>query len=274
MPKPTVILGIKEKQPTAIRFAADAAIARGAVLRIVHCVDVRVAGDFVSVPTESWRSAGEAILEDARDVLSGIDPAPPAEYVLDDGLPFHTLRDAAGDASLVVVGVDAAGWLGPLFGGSVTERLITHAPSPVAIVPERYWPKEASGPVFVAIDARSPAAGPLRFAFTEADRRGSELHVAHVMPEDELFSGSMSHRAAVSEVLAGWREQYPDVHVKQRTFFDDAADGCVRVTEEAELLVLGRRRNHVFGHPVLAEIATRSHCPSVVVPDEWDVNAR
>lgn len=270
-----VVIGVKEKQPTALRFAAQAAVDRGTNLRIVHCLDIRTAADFVSVPhnafpPESWRSAGEAVIEEARAFVKELDLCPGVELAVAEGRPFPTLRDEAAYASLLVVGVDEAAWFGPLFGGSVTDRLISHAACPVAVVPEQAWPDEATGPIFVAIDARTPAAGPLRFAFEQADRSSHELHVAHVIPEQDMFRGrSHSHKIDLSEVLAGWSEEYPDVTVKRRFFFDEAAEGCVRVSEEARLLVVGRRKTQIVGHPVLTEIARRVHCPCVVVPDEW-----
>lgn len=269
-----VVIGVKEKQPTALRFAAQAAIERHTNLLIVHCLDIRTAADFVSMPygtfpPESWRAAGEAVIEEARAFVKGLNPSPGVECAVADGLPFQTLRDEATHASMLVVGVDAAAWFGPLFGGSVTERLISHSDGPVAVVPERAWPDEITGPVFVAIDTRTPAAGPLRFAFEHADRTTHELHVAHVIAETDTFYGSQSHMIDVSEVIAGWSEEFPDVTVRHRFFFDDADEGCVRASEEASLLVLGRRKTHIFGHPVLAEIAKRTHCPCVVVPDEW-----
>jgi nucleotide-binding universal stress UspA family protein len=269
-----VVVGVKEKQPTALRFAAQAATERHTNLRIVNCLDVRTAADFVSVPyntfpPESWRAAGEAVIEEARAFVNELDPHPAVECAVADGLPFQTLREEAKHASMLVVGLDAAAWFGPLFGGSVTERLITHSPVPVAVVPERAWPDEITGPIFVAIDTQTPAAGPLRFAFAEADRTTKELHVAHVIPEMDMFHRSQSHKVGVSEVLAGWSEEFPDVVVKRRFFFDEADEGCVRVSEEASLLVLGQRATQIFGHPVLTEIAKRTHCPCVVVPDDW-----
>lgn len=269
-----VVVGVKEKQPTALRFAAHAAAARHTTVRVVHCLDIRTAADFVSVPyttfpPEAWRGAGEAVIDDARTTINELEPRPEAEYALIDGLPYQTLRDESAGADLLVVGADAAAWFGPLFGGSVSERLIEHADVPIAVVPERAWPDEPVGPIFVAIDTRTPAAGPLRFAFMEADRTKNELHVAHVIPEMDMFGQTQSHRIDVSEVLAGWSEEFPDVAVRHRYFFDEAAEGCVRASEEASLLVLGRRKTHIFGHPVLAEIARRVHCPCVVVPDEW-----
>jgi len=277
MNQEAIVVGLKEKQPTALRFAAQAAIEHHANLRVVHCLDLRTAADFVSVPhkefpPESWRAAGEAVIDQARADVSELQPTPNADFVLADGRPFQTLRDETAGASMLVVGLDADSSFGPLFGGSVTQRLISHSGVPVAVVPERTWADEISGPVFVAIDTRTPAAGPLRFAFSEASRTSKELHVAHVIPEMETFGQSQPRRIDVSEVLAGWSEEFPDVTVKHRFFFDDADDGCVRASEEASLLVLGRRKTQIFGHPVLSEIAKRVHCPCVVVPDEWKLH--
>lgn len=274
MNEKSVVVGIKEKQPTALQFAAKAAVERHTSLRIVHCLDIRTAADFVSLPyttfpPEAWRTAGEAVVEEAQALVSDMEPSLERELVIADGSPYTTLRDEAAHAAMLVVGVDAADWFAPLFGGSIAERLINHAAVPVAVVPERAWPQEISGPIFVAIDARTPAAGPLRFAFEHADRTTHELHVAHVIPEKDMFFRSRSHKIDVSEVLAGWSEEFPDVDVVHRFFFDEAGEGCVRVSEEASLLVLGRRKHAIFGHPVLSEIAKRVHCPCVVVPDEW-----
>jgi nucleotide-binding universal stress UspA family protein len=273
-----VVVGVKEHQRTALRFAAQEAIERHANLRIVHCLDIRTPTDSVSVPSaiflpESWRAAGEAVLDEARAVVNELDLMSDPVCVLSDRPPFQTLRDEAADASMVVVGVDAAGLYGPLLGGNVARRLITQSAVPVAIVPERPWPDEMVGPIFVAIDNRTPAEGPLRFAFAEASKSTNELHVAHVIPENATMCfRSQSDGLEMSEVLAGWCEEFPDVKITHRFFFDEADEGCVRVSEEASLLVLGRREGKIFGHSVLIDIAKRVHCPCVVVPDEW--NAR
>jgi nucleotide-binding universal stress UspA family protein len=269
-----VVVGIKEKQETALRFAARAAIDRHTNLRIVHCLDIRTAADFVSVPyktfpPESWRAAGDAVIEQARAFVKELTAHPDVECAVVDGRPFQTLRDEAAAASMLVLGTDATYGFGPIFDGGVTARLIGHSDIPVAVVPERSWPEEITGPVMVAVDTRTLAEGPLRFAFEAASRTDNELHVLHVIPETDMFYRSQSHKIQVSEVLAGWAEEFPDVIVKNRFFFDEADTGCVRASEEASLLVVGRRKTQVLGHPVLSEIARRVHCPCVVVPDEW-----
>lgn len=268
-----VIVGLKDKQPTALRFAAEMALARNVGLRVVHCLEIRSAGDFVSMPHDSWRAAGEAILEDARGLVHDMDPHPKSEYWMDSGLPSYTLHEESEGATMVVVGVDSTGRLGSLFSGTITRRLVMHSAAPIAVVPERSFPSNATGGVFVALDARTPAAGSIRFAFAEASRRNAELHAIHVVPETDMLGDMAPHRIGLAEALAGWSEEFPDVKVTRRFFFDDSDEGCIRATEEASLLVLGRGPKTVIsrllGHPVLTEIASRAQCPCVVVPDDW-----
>ena len=269
-----IVVGLKEKQPTALRFAAEMAIERNVGLRVIHCLDIRSAGDFVSMPHNSWRAAGEAILHDARHLVDELHPRTTAEYRLDSGLPFFTLHDESDNATMVVVGLDTAGRKNGVFGGTVTERLAAQAPAPIAIVPEQSWSHDPCGIVIVAVDGRTPATGSMRFAFEEASRRRAELQAVHVVPVNDMFGDTMPHRVGLSEALAGWAEEFPDVKVSRRFLFDDAGEGCVRVSDEADLLVLGRGpatvMNHLLGHPVLEEITVRAHCPSVVVPDGWE----
>jgi len=269
-----IVVALKEKQPTALRFAAELAIARNVGLRVIHCLDIRSAGDFVSMPHNSWRAAGEAILDDARHLIDELHPRATAEYRLDSGLPFFTLHDEANNATVVIVGIDTAGRKNGVFGGTVTERLAAQSPVPIAIVPERSWSHDPSGIVVVAVDGRTSAAGSMRFAFEEASRRHAELQAVHVVPVDDMFGDTVPHRIGLSEALAGWAEEFPDVKVSRRFLFDDADEGCVRLTDEADLLVLGRGpatvMNHLLGHPVLSEITARAQCPCVVVPDEWE----
>ena len=272
--QPVVVVGLKEKQPTALRFAVDIALERNVGLRVIHCLEIRSAGDFVSMPHDSWRAAGEAVLEDARHFIDGIDPRPSTQYRLDAELPYFALQEASKAASMLVVGVDSdhENSLG-LFGGTVTGRVAAYSLAPVAIVPEWSWPAEQSGTVVVAVDALGPAASSLRFAFAEASRRHAELRAIHVVPPEEMVGNTLPHHVDFSEALAGWSEEFPEVKVTRRFVVDQADDGCVQATEEADLLILGRNAkpatSSALGHPVLVEIARRAQCPCIVVPDVW-----
>ncbi len=273
MNKHPVVVGVKDQQPSAVQFAVEAAKARGVGLRVVHCVDRLVTGDIVAAASAAWRTAGQEILDSAHQLIAE-DPSPPeAEYDLTAGSPRDVLKDAAETAALVVVGTDPVGRMDRLFSGKVTEYLAKHSPAPVAIIPESSW-QSSGGGVFVALDARSLATGPLRFAFGEASRRDNLLYVVHVVPEDTARNDAEAVRAEIAEVLAGWSSEYPDVRVTHRLLFEDADDGCLRASAEADLLVLGRFKVPAIpgrpAHPVLTQTARRAHCPTIVLPDAWN----
>lgn len=268
-----VVVGIEGDQPLALLFAAETAAARGVGLRVVHCVDPVISSEFGDLSDGVRPVPGEGVLDYAKGVLEGILPDDAIEYALSVRAPHGELYDEAERASLIVVGTDPAGGLEHFFSGRVAQRLIKHADVPVAVVPEEYAPADPKGPVFVALDGKSPATGPLRFAFEEAGRRDGRLHVVHVAPAGTGPGELDELRAEVSEILAGWTEQFPDVVVTRRFVFDERDDGVLRAGVDADLLVLGRLDGSVilrpFAHPVLAEIARHTHIPCVVVPDAW-----
>jgi len=267
-----VVVGIEGHQPTALRFAAEAAAGRGVGLRVVHCVDPLVAAEFSEVSDGVRPVPGEDVLDQAKGFLTGLLPESDIEYALSVRGPHGELYDEAERASLIVVGTDPAVRIDRFFTGKVTERLIKHADVPVAVVPEGYVPADPNGDVFVALDAKGPATGPLRFAFEEAQRRNHQLHTAHVASVGAGPDEIEELRPEVSEILAGCSEEFPDVRVTHWLIFDDPEDGVLRAGAEADLLVLGRSHStipHPFEHPVLTAIARHTHCPCVVVPDEW-----
>lgn len=267
-----VVVGIQGEQPLALLFAAETAAAWGVGLRVVHCVDPVVAGEFSAVSDGTRPVPGEGLLDYAKGVIAGTLPESAVDYVLSVRGAYGELFDEAERASMIVVGTDPASTLQRLFGGRVTEHLVKKADVPVAVVPEGGSPADPTGTVFVALDAKGPATAALRFAFDEAQRRDRRLHVAHVAPEDATPAGTEELRAEVAEILAGWSEQYPDVVVTTRIVYDEPDDGVIRTGAESDLLVLGRSKGShlpsLFTHPVLTEIARHAHSPCVVVPDE------
>lgn len=274
MDRSPVVVGVKAEQPTALRFAADAATARGVDLHVIHCLEPLIAGDVVLPVDEPGQAAGQQVLETAKALIGSLDRSPAATYELSIGAPFGILSEAAEKASLVVLGTDEADWGARLFTDKVTERLAKQAEIPVAIVPERSSTHPVGKGIYVALDGRGPATGPLRFAFTEASRRRkSKLHVIHALSAGTPIAEMNDIRAELSEILAGWNEEFPDVQVIRRLVFADTDPGLVATTADASLLVLGRathrRFGGLFGHPVITEIARHTRGASVVVPNDW-----
>jgi nucleotide-binding universal stress UspA family protein len=267
-----VVLGVEDKQPSAVRFAAEAALMRDAELRIVHCPetlgDLSLWPDAAEDPLEAFPAPGQAVLDAAKELIDSMESPPRTKYVFGVGAPFDTLEAEARQASLVVVGTDSIGRMERLFDGTVTERLAHHAPVPVAIVPEVSWPAGSRSGVVLALDAREMVPGPIRFAFEEAARRNADVHVVHVAPAGMTASETKVLRAQIAETLAGWPQRYPDVHLTRRVTHGSADDECLRQGDEAAVLIVGRGSDPP-SHPVLTQLARRAHGPCVVVPDAF-----
>jgi nucleotide-binding universal stress UspA family protein len=273
MDKPLVVVGVVDRQPAALRFAADRALSAGAGLRVVHCVESLSAWDRPPLSDLRWLRSGQTVLEAAREVVGQHAPGLDTEYVVIPGSTGEVLVREAGDAVMLVVGTDSERWADRLLGGRVTARVTTDASVPVAVVPERPFPEPATG-VVLALDARSGVHGSVRFAFTEASRRGLELQVIHIFPIGKTIHEIKSLQAEISRTLAGWSQRFPEVTVRSRLVFNEVDAGTLRAGREVGLLVLGRRPisplTVLFGHPVLSEISREARCPCVVVPEDWD----
>lgn len=164
-------------------------------------------------------------------------------------------------------------WLERVRGGGLSSHLARVATCPVVFVPERgelAGTDRATWGVVVTIDGETSAAGPLRYAFEQADVRGEPLHVLHAAPASTFGPGLTAHRANVAEVVAGWQEQFPSVEVVRSTSDGSASDASIRATFNASLLVMGQHHGHdtplTMLWPVARTVLQGAHCPVVVVP--------
>ena len=75
--------------------------------------------------------------------------------------------------------------------------------------------------------------------------------------------------ALTSEVVAGWQEKYPDVHVTTTTMRSHPVDALVDASEHASLLILGGRRRGPVGGALLGSVGHNvlhdADCPVAVV---------
>ena len=271
-----VVVGIGDKQPTALRFALREAHRNGTGVRVVHSAGLPAQSVATQAGVEIFdaiRAAGKKVLDDAQHFVEQEVTPVPVTYVLTALAPIGALEAEAHAASTVVIGADDISWPDRLLGGAIASHVALHAVCPVVVVPERAYPTSLSGGVVIALDGDTPATGPLQFAFGQAHARGDVLHVLHAIPPGTTTSDAEMLRANIGEVLAGWSDTYPDVRVLLSFPIDEADDACLRATERSELVVVGRPHRHALplalARPLAAEVLRHARCPVAVVPAEY-----
>lgn len=268
--KKPVVVAVGGDQPTVVEYAAGEARRRETELVVLHAYGTvfQDVGAVAAISASGIDDAeADAVLNQAKHVVTGLADAPPARYIAELGSVIERIEHHAKDAQLLVLGADQINWFERVLGGAITRYLAEHAECPVVVVPPLHDLSVLYGGVCVAVDDDAHAAGPLRFAFEEADARRSALFVLHVVPESIMASEFEAARVGVAEVLAGWREQFPDVVVTTRIVSDDeVVTAAARASVESELLVVGRPRRHLFsGHAAAPQLTRKAHCPLAVV---------
>jgi nucleotide-binding universal stress UspA family protein len=274
-PRP-VVVGVSSKQSTVVSYAAAEAARLKTSLRVVHCyalptqaAEFYVGGDVL----DTYRIAGESVIEDARALIQDEHAGVEVEYVLANGMPGPVLLAESVAAQAVVLGADDIPWYERMLGGEVSAHLARKASCPVVVVPEVEQLSARPDGVVVTIDGDTSASSPLRYGFEQADLRGETLHVLHAAPAATLQDDFDNHRANVAEILAGWAELYPGVRVLSSLTSGDPLETCIAATEHASLVVIGRPHSHTvlfaLARPLAMQVLRQAHCPVAVVPTDY-----
>ena len=125
-----------ESSRRAIRWAAEEARCRGAVLEVVHAWTLLGQPDDGTFDPNYGEAEARQLLDGELDglgdALDGIEVE--RTVVCDLGAP--ALIDAGKRADLLVVGSRGRGGFRGLLLGSVSSQVVQHAPCPVAIIPD------------------------------------------------------------------------------------------------------------------------------------------
>ncbi len=256
----------------AVEWAARDAALHGRALTLVHVGPTETAGAWVDVPvTESfWKARerrGQEILAEAMLVVKaalGADSAVPVEHrlVFDGAVP--ALVDMSKDADLLVVGCRGLGNVARLLLGSVSRGLIQHAYCPVAVIHDDKPPSElsAQAPVVLGVDGSPASMAATAIAFDEASRRGVDLVAVHACIDDDAEideTGWENLDTLGSEVLAellkGWQDRYPDVHVRRVVARSSPARWIVEQSDAAQLVVVGSHGRGGFAGMLLGSVS-------------------
>ncbi|MET9885577.1 universal stress protein [Streptomyces sp. NPDC006430] len=182
---------------------------------------------------------------------------------------------------------------------SVTTAVLAHAERPVVVVrpdqkAEDAWlPVPGDGPrlfeeyrdVVLGLDLSRPCDMLIEYAFAAAAARGAALRIVHGRSQQPVIgSGAAevdpSHSApppesashVLHDVLQPWRREFPGIEVKLECVVGHAEDHLVDASEDASLLVLGRRvRRSAIGPylgPVTRAVLRRASAPVAVLPHD------
>jgi nucleotide-binding universal stress UspA family protein len=141
--RPRVVVGVdgSEASSAALRWAAEEARLRHAVLHVVHAWHIPAVGyaGWAGVPVNDgvdWAQESAAGL--AAQVEATLGDAPQLEVVREvvEGPAVAALLEAAQGAELVVVGSRGRGGFAGLRLGSVSAHVVHHARCPVTVVHE------------------------------------------------------------------------------------------------------------------------------------------
>ncbi len=273
--------------------ASDAAIAWGAreaVLRhlpitLLHAVPPVIVGwpvgQLYSEMPDWQKDKAQNVIEQAfKSVTASLGDSQPPEthtkMVYSSVVP--ALIDASNDAWMVVVGSEGLGALGRLLLGSATSGLLHHAHCPVAVIhSDAAAVAGSNAPVLVGIDGSPASEAATALAFDEASRREVPLIALHVWSDVGVFpllgmdwrERESEGQEALAERLAGWQEQYPDVHVERLLYCDKPSRWLLEESERAQLVVVGSRGRGGFPGLLLGSVssavAQAARVPVIVV---------
>jgi nucleotide-binding universal stress UspA family protein len=270
---------------TAVRWAAREAVMRHASVTLMHVIaPVVVHWPFTPLQEsfDEWQQENaQFVIEQAQKTFHASlgDAEPPSlRAAVPRAAVVSTLIDASSEAQLVVVGSRGMGALGRGVLGSVSSGLVHYAHCPVAVVhADQDQAPDLTSPVLLGIDGSPASETAIALAFDEASRRGADLVALHAWSDVGVFPslGMDWHQyedeghEILAERLAGWQDQYPDVHVRRRIVCDRPARWLLDESENAQLVVVGSRGRGGFAGMLLgsvsAAVAQSAKAPVIVV---------
>jgi nucleotide-binding universal stress UspA family protein len=273
-----------DRSVPAIQWAADEAVRRAHVLRIVHTVPWLYGAPTdpgAGVVPDEDIARGRKVLEQAVSLAREHAPDVTVESELMVGGAAAVLLERARTGAMVVVGAHGTGLTARLPIGSTALQVITHTPVPAVVVRE---PEPGSWhEVTVGVDEGRSEESAVRFAFEEAALRKARLRAIHVWshpsPDRPGDMQPLVYDAAVveeeeqrvlDEALAAWREEFPDVEVCCEAVYGRPARILAGASARSDLLVVGTRGRGGFAGLLLGSVSHAmlhsAHCPVVVVP--------
>ncbi|MFK0253908.1 universal stress protein [Streptomyces sp. NPDC090445] len=287
----------------AARWAAQEAVLRGVPLRLVHAVDWPLDPVLPGLGRQDVdRWADRALAETAQE-LRQRHPQLDVTARCPTAQPAAALAAEAADAGLLVLGSRGLGGLVGFVVGSVAMSTVVATDAPVVLVRSAGTHADdtadaadgeadavggpgsgsAAAGIAVGVDVHEACDRVLAFAFEEAARRGCPLQAVHgwklppayayapfADPDVEREIGRSASNL-LDDMLAPWRQRFPEVSVTCTVFRGSAGELLVRASRSAALVVVGRHRRrsplgarlgpvaHAVLHHAAAPVAVIAH---------------
>jgi nucleotide-binding universal stress UspA family protein len=268
-PGRAVVVGYDGSDPAehALRWGARRAARHRAALELVHALDVWPYDARVLRPTDSQTRTSEAhraaeqLVEGAAERVRQQHPSLEVTTHVTAAAPAALLLERAATAESVAVGSRGHGGFPGLHLGSISSHLTAHAHCPVVVVRDR----PGTG-VVVGVDGSPNSDRAVAFAFEEASARGEPLTAVHAwlpfyaglgdMPfYDEVEPVDDELPALLSERLAGWSEQHPEVEVRRVVRSLHPVAALLEASEGAAVLVVGSHGRGGFRGMLLGSVS-------------------
>jgi len=221
-------------------------------------------------------------LKGTRDRAAEKAPHVEVSYTLHVDDPAGVLVEASRSAALVILGSSGHHRSVDVARSAIARKVISHAHCPVMVTPQ-FVEWDETGRIVVGVDATEHSMPALEWAFAEASARNARLLAVQAWwweaPASSLGGNSWdgdeveiteSRRIQLTEMLAGWREKYPEVRVETRVTRGRAARVLEELSATARLVVVGTRGLGGFTGLLLGSVsdhvAHHGQCPVVVVP--------
>ena len=257
----------------AARYAVRAASERGLDVLLVHAylqpnfsvpVDQRIL-DASREPADQLvrQVAAQLVVPSTMRILAEVQPQ----------LPVALLLEVARRVPLLVVGQDHPTWDERLLFGRVAAQVAQRSECPVVVGPSGWrvtsielQPSGGHRP-----RGNLPARVALHLAFEQVVAGGGRLVALHVTPYRSHQADIEEPTASLTEMLAGWKQDYPGVQVDVLVVRGDEEGSLLRWSNSAAAVVVERPHRHWWNpwtHSAIGTVLSRTHCPLIIVPED------
>jgi nucleotide-binding universal stress UspA family protein len=284
-----IVVGVdgSEGAESALTWALDEARSRRVEVRLVYAYGGALTAAAISIYGRLPVPEVPHVRSVAEELLAGVS-ADATRLAPDVSVSTHAVSDDAAralieesaNASTIVLGSRHRGTAGSVLLGSVSAAVAARAACPAVVMRGPSTPDQ--GNVVVGVDGHPSSAGVLAFAFAYASRHSLGLHAVlcwHPDPLAEMMwrakpPAPQDAEALLSELLAGWRENYPDVAVQHGVVREHPVAGLVGAATAQNLLVVGTRGRHALPGTLLGSVSQgvlhHATCPVAVVAPDTD----